>query len=540
MNQINNKNYSNKYHKYKAKYLALKKQLVGSGSCETNNTTNTTNIPNKLTFYLPCEITHYTKPIYYVKKIPNVGGGIDNMNETKIKHLHKPTYGTIGGYAQDPLIQLYCPINEPNFKYYDIIISSFTTTDTKLISDNNCRIQINANEYSKGGNFIAGPESSSSVSIPLHTIFTINGCNEKIITNLKEFGYSDDSSGFETQKKIIKLDCSFGASNRVNGNNFFRHIDEIMCFMPYGVGQYKVWFYDEFTCNDITHLIYVKEFAEKIKNNIKGFVDYYNNKSEDKIRLENKTNELSDITSKMDKIIKKYPENDDSYYADQEYIDLYLQQEYIQDTVIPKLKHNIDKNEITELIMNNILREFNLEQTTPDMPINFELEVNDFLSKLNAERMNNLNKISQALWGSNFNSNEDKFVFLKFYMNKRSLLNRSYIEANEISQTTEQNNFNPIILFPSDSSQNENNNIIQNQLPHLKSYITGKQVVIQKIQTAEPNAFRPEGGPHCLIKQQFKNPRTDPHTDPEITSQTSQQTGPQTTPLINLITNSSI
>ena len=259
-------NYFNKYFKYKNKYLNLKNQIGGNGE-----------------FYMPCEITHFTDKVYYSETI-----------SYKVNYLIGPS--SIGfkgrGYYQDPYVQLYndelncyynlftnnwpiyiessapyCITDKCNYKcrypergnciinnsdniiinkdeiipsdlrtirYIKVsgetanhIIVDITTEINKypdFIDDINEQINIDKDnnserEQCKGGNFISAPNG---------TIFCITGANKEFIDKIKE----------KSKYKVIELECGFKASN-------FRHIDELMCFMPYGNGKYKVWYYDE-------------------------------------------------------------------------------------------------------------------------------------------------------------------------------------------------------------------------------------------------------------------------------------------------------
>lgn len=78
-----------------------------------------------------------------------------------------------------------------------------------------------AEEQNKGGNFISSPNG---------TIFYIEGVSQDFLDILYQ----------KTSSLLVEIKCGFKAKN------MFRHIDEIMCFMPYGHNKYKVWFYDIF------------------------------------------------------------------------------------------------------------------------------------------------------------------------------------------------------------------------------------------------------------------------------------------------------
>jgi hypothetical protein len=74
----------------------------------------------------------------------------------------------------------------------------------------------------KGGNFISSPDN---------IIFSL-----KIVPQILK-----DEIMTQTGQSIVELSCSFMLKiDKIEA----RHIDELMCFMPYGIKQYKIWFYD--------------------------------------------------------------------------------------------------------------------------------------------------------------------------------------------------------------------------------------------------------------------------------------------------------
>ena len=231
-------------------------------------------------YYLPCDITHYTKNVYYSVKYEEklkkyIGKNIDRMDS---------------GYCQDDYVQLYNGekynniITNKNFKCLKSLLFKLETIckgeyctcthkrfddlcfqnnqqisnidfPNKSINGWDCKPSLNVYnrinntfvnddfieidvqsespnhkdiliwEQSKGGNYISAPDN---------TIFYIDG-TDIIIDEIKKIN---------PNLKCEKLICSFKGAN-----NTFRHIDELMCFMPYGIGKYKIWFYDEFTKN---------------------------------------------------------------------------------------------------------------------------------------------------------------------------------------------------------------------------------------------------------------------------------------------------
>jgi hypothetical protein len=202
-------NYIDKYLKYKLKYLKLKKLNGG-----VNN------------FYLPCEITNKTKNIY---KISNLN--IENINMTNI---------VVDKFNNDIFFQDHSIILKNNENKYCII----QIKDNSYVKhiDNIDKIipttKYITNTFAYGGNFISSPQLSEHDN---GVIFCCkNKYTESTINNLKDIINSQISN-----QVIEELDCSFCA---ING----RHIDELMCFMPYnnyvvydGLSlKFKIWIYN--------------------------------------------------------------------------------------------------------------------------------------------------------------------------------------------------------------------------------------------------------------------------------------------------------
>ena len=182
--------YHDKYIKYKMKYLNLK-----GGAPQ---------------FYLPCDIVHDTVGLYigtFIKTLldnQNIKLDITDFDSNTIKNTFK----------QDAIILLKKP-NDLYDKRYGIVIRENdinSSVDFEILKLNSTNI--NTNDY--GGNFIASPNN---------IIFYFNNINKNLH---KLLSYNVN--------KLIKLNCSF---NIAGG----RHIDECMCFMPYNNNSYKIWIY---------------------------------------------------------------------------------------------------------------------------------------------------------------------------------------------------------------------------------------------------------------------------------------------------------
>ena len=247
-------------------------------------------------FYLPCDITHYT-----IKKYFSVEDRIFPGFSSVISLIGDPDESVLGdvGYYQDGYVQLFngkdyknitiinmnsvavertyweCTVNCQIFKFGHYLRShnigerfllklseqiipqnGFITGKIKLyknefLNDTFIEIKIpksNELEYnqSKGGNFISSPNS---------IIFYIEGAHPKFINEL-----------LKSKCPLVEIKCGFKGNN-----NTFRHIDEIMCFMPYGPGKYKVWFYDKFDRSCFEELLgydsnYINKKIQELNN----------------------------------------------------------------------------------------------------------------------------------------------------------------------------------------------------------------------------------------------------------------------------------
>jgi hypothetical protein len=363
-------------------------------------------------YYLPCEITHYTSHVYYSNT---------NISSDKISKKIGMSSGNISwNYYQDVYVQLYdgenykniitndmfnnisnkksisicnhdeciCrnkKIKEPKIYYKnDEILVKFpwlceplpTSIITNIINPeftNDIFIKINPTdtrnstiEQLKGGNYISAPDN---------IIFYINGTNIII----------EEINKINNNLNCIELNCSFKA-------NDFRHLDELMCFMPYGKNKYKVWFYDEFneTHFDNIHNIYSKRYVDII----------------------------------------------------------------------------------------------------------------------NKERLENLNKISNALFCLPYNKCVDNFVFFNFYLWTQSILNRTWYETPEKC----------ICLFPILSISldlkldlsltlcllRDLNQKVHNEMEKVYSCIDNKKPTYDFIKVSDVDLEKPNGTLHCLIKQRFE------------------------------------
>jgi hypothetical protein len=122
---------------------------------------------------------------------------------------------------------------------------------------------------------------------------------------------------------------------------------------------------------------------------------------------------------------------------------------------------------------------------------------------LTEAQINNLNKICNCLFNGDFIGNEDKFVFFKFFDYYPSIMNRLWIEKQDIC----------FCIYPkkklSEFDAYKNNYLIfQGEISKIKSCINqDKHIMFKEIDVLDSNPNEPEGGPHCLFKQRFINIR---------------------------------
>lgn len=180
--------YYDKYLKYKMKYLNLKGGASGN-------------------LYLPCEITNEIKKIY-------INDCDISMIHTKIKELilDYDTTTLKGEFKQDPVILL------KNIEINDI-------TGIIIKSNEILKIQTDFREIRFGSQLTGNDYGGNFISAPTNHVFCFKNINQELKKYLNE----------NLVSPLTELECSF----RFNGE---RHIDECMCFMPYG-DSFKIWIY---------------------------------------------------------------------------------------------------------------------------------------------------------------------------------------------------------------------------------------------------------------------------------------------------------
>lgn len=163
-----------------------------------------TNIATKTPFFIVNGLGRSDEPI-----IPDPAKRQQYVEELSKNNLMNRMFikKDLSNEEQQLLITIKSKYSMPNPRHPENIFN--TTQITQLQCDG---------EQDKGGNFIASPCGNF--------IFYIEGTSEELIQVLKQ----------KTTSTLVPIGCSFKFGE-------FRHIDELMCFMPYGENQFKVWIY---------------------------------------------------------------------------------------------------------------------------------------------------------------------------------------------------------------------------------------------------------------------------------------------------------
>lgn len=450
-------------------------------------------------FYLPCDITHYTYKKYYGGKTPDkvleiIGpSDVHSTSTDSNKSIFKGQ-----GYFQDPYIQLYngtCWIN--------LIKNSETLVQNSqyLIGDfkrdyNISLLTTSLSEQAKGGNFISSPNNS---------IIYVEGISQEILEKIQNFSQND----------LICLKCSFKAGDLFESLNFldldnklFRHVDEIICFMPYGENQFKIWFYDDFKITglnkdnfkylceinrkfDISELVKKTEELDKLVNEEKT----YNLLIKQKL----KPYESGSIDSLIN-ILEQKEEDEGLSDAEKHQLKCYETKLELLKEKIKQIKQEPDMisyaNEISKIrnLKKTIDIDINNIKMTFKRPAT-DVEIQEYVSMLNQERLENLELLSNKIFNKPFSECEDNFVFFPYDPAGLSIFNRLWYETAEKT----------ICLFPNVSQRMKL--LIDNEMKKVFSYISGIKAEHEYIETKyEPKLKTPEGTLHCLIKQRFIKP----------------------------------
>ena len=485
------KDYKNKYIKYKNKYLYLKKMTGG-----------------EKIYYIPCEIYLQTKKIYLRKtvlfeKIDRrvLRESIGKVEVDKNGGDNKIIFNDFNTFYQDPAIFLKNYKNE-NFAIrikkdikYDFILKDKTIAYIYDGDDN-------GNNY--GGNFISSPNNENS------SVFYCEG----ITKSLFEFMNSN------LNQKLVEIKCGFTFNNE-------RHVDEIMCFMPYGEDDFKIWIYN------IRNIEYKYSNEEELK-------EYFNTECTEEKRksiLDEINRIYNQKNTQIQNVLKeKYKTLEDKLMTENEYINrdykiLYGEFKYgdlnkNNIKLLDNIKNLLDYN--ANIITINILLQHESFTALKDdklsiykiflkkIPDFFNINIEKTKENLNREHQINLKNISNSLFNKSYEESKEKFIMfpidliihidsvesINSEIKYPPIFNRILINSDKLTlfvpYTEEQN------IKGSNKYYQKINEILTSQLELIKKY---KKIDVKKIDTYE---YHKEGGEksvggnlHCLIKQEY-------------------------------------
>jgi hypothetical protein len=439
--------YFSKYCKYKNKYIKLKKYLGGSSFTSITEQINLLNdqilkdISGKL--FIPCEINNFTKNLYISQHL--IDYNLYHTLNVIFRNFIVVRSGDANYFMQDPYILLK---DSSNNDYAIEVRSGYSGfLPNKILKYNSDQT---TNHF--GGNFISAPNKK---------IFTIDNT------------YLQDNVGSHLLEQPIVLDCSF----QTNG----RHIDELMCFMPYGLRKYKIWIY-------YIDNIELEYLIPKIEDVLLKFEKFKERK--DKIPYEEniaeRVNRIKRITIPAHKKINPYKNVDNTLKSDIEFLN------------IERFKKDFGPPDY--FVLYNHLKEIDI-QLPP---------IESIRKILDKERENNLNKISNALFGGIYKNNMENFVSFpidlscevkiennefKYFWNIISIpiFNRLLVETDSLRKC----------VFPTGALTDKVNLILEQE--KIKSYLNNESFEFIDVNTDEYNQGHGAvgGNVHCLIKNQY-------------------------------------
>ena len=335
------------------------------------------------------------------------------------------------------------------------------------------------NDSDLGGNFISSPPNKNDGKI-----FCFKGISEITRTYINS----------NICQELVELDCSFTINNE-------RHIDECMCFMPYGINNYKIWIYT-------------------IRN-----ISYYYNYFKD-INIE--TFSISDTCTLFEYLERYKIDNLPIYNSDTMSLLMFQQKNQrfnIICTDIENFKSHKCKFEekkeaynrsINKILQTSIDIEKKIQLDIYFNPLSHDLEyIKDPIEikkKLCEEQKSNLNIISNKLFGKSYDKCIDKFIEfpidLKVSINPINKSINYTITNIPISNRIIYETINKCYIFFSidDIIDSDIQKILDIESLSIKSCIdSNKDIIIECINTKEYDAYgkgetKTGGNLHCLIK----------------------------------------
>lgn len=442
------KSYYQLYMKYKNKYLFKKNQIGSSSSA----------IPKKYT--IPSEISNYTEKLLIsdCKSRNELADFIYNLLEESniLDSIEITRITSSTGFLQDPYIILK---DMENNDYLIKITNDCNIYGITNIDINSSIFKFNGNHY--GGNYISSPNNK---------IFTFD--KSEILANCVSNILFDE---------FVPLECSFNYNEE-------RHIDEAMCFMPYGKDKFKVWFY------------YIRNisFNSKTQSIIDNLVNI--DKEEFKKKIEEKANIFENMPQRINRFQTKQINNKD------------LSNE------LKKLIESIDNISLNSQLNYELLSEKKILTRFSNNIIDYIYYLNligkeqipnleNVRTILNDERERNLEVISNKLFDKSYENSKDNFVFFPLdleleynYSIKYRILNIPIFNRLIIEKPNKK-----LCIF---SVGREVDNDVEEKLnlekPEIKSYIDDGDFEFHTFNTSEFNYNESRntvgGNLHCLIK----------------------------------------
>lgn len=438
--------YREKYLKYKNKYINLKNQIGSSSSQPIIQTTS---------LVLPCEITNYTSKLYISNQSDrdDLYGYLNDLSN-KDGVLVGQQIGIVrvnAAFAQDSYIFLK-DTSDTNYNTNNHVIhcksEGHTFVGDEITKHTGCKHLLrDGNQL--GGNFISSPDN---------TVFTFDNSEFSGCLNHKLEGDT-----------VVSLNCSFKAFG-------VRHIDETMCFMPYGRGEYKVWIYKFRKITHLDHTIINKILATSKDDIVKRFYSLKN----DNEKIKDESNEFAINSINFNQTFK-----------------MSNKFEFPSPNHFTALKIALDLLDI-------------------------ELDIDKININLENERLANLDIISTRLFGGCYTVNRNKFV--EFPMDLESTIEQDFqAKLKKVFQSYKITNipiFNRLIIetknikiciFSKNLKHDQDvKAIVDQQKEYIKSFIEDDKPF--DIHYYNTRKFNDEGSGdtggnlHCLVKNQYGPP----------------------------------
>ena len=459
--------YRDKYIKYKTKYLTFIKNQHGGifefdGNC----------LQHMKNLFIPCEIQNITKKIFYDSELSTILFELIAKLSRIDGNIHHTLVGYNLPYFQDPVILF----NDKNNNDYQLLIVNQRNYIPMNLIDNERRFSFDETYYSNplgqyydfGGNFISSPIFDDKSCIL---------CYDGLTTKLENFIMCF------TNQELIKLKCSFTS-------NGYRHIDECYCFMPYG-STFKIWSYH---INDISYKNELKLIVNDERCNLTLKIKEIERTIDEKLeKSANDFTKQSLIKSKSTLLrLTNYINNMHNPES------ISFAEYYKKDRVL--LRRSLDiipdgftcfrkffKNELFGIIVNK----------------------NELILSLQNEQRDNLDKISNALFKSPYNSNTDKFVLFPINLSVDVDKNFSFDEPPLFNRLWIETKTQCLCVLPLVAKINKNTlQIIENEKKLIKSMLN--QNTPTEYIYVDTNGYHISGSAgssggnvHCLVKQLF-------------------------------------